>query len=141
MTRVVNQRRYSEAFKRQVLDEIRVGKWSTPYAAGKAYNISPTTVTHWMDEGGLTHLRGRTMEVKALSEVSELQRLRKENRKLKEQLLNEILDHRIDQATLEIIEREYKIDVGQIKKKDSGMRSSSASAPTESGETKGSGSK
>lgn len=51
MTRVVNQRRYSEAFKRQVLDEIRVGKWSTPYAAGKAYNISPTTVTHWMDEG------------------------------------------------------------------------------------------
>ncbi len=66
MTRVVNQSRYSEAFKRQVLDEIRVGKWSTPYAAGKTYNISPTTVTHWMDEGGLTHLRGRTKEVKAL---------------------------------------------------------------------------
>ena len=36
MTRVVNQRRYSEAFKRQVLDEIRVGKWSTPYASVRA---------------------------------------------------------------------------------------------------------
>jgi hypothetical protein len=89
-----------------------------------------------MDEGGLTHLRGRRMEIKTLNEQTELQRLRKENKKLREQLLNEILDHRIDQATLEIIEREFKIDVGQIKKKDSGTTSSSGSASTGSGATR-----
>ena len=135
MIRIVNQKRYSEAFKRQLLEEIRTGKWSTPYAAGKAYNIRPITVSRWMDEGGLTHLRGRTMEIKTLNEQTELQRLRRENKKLKEQLLNEILDHRIDQATLEIIEREYKIDVSQIKKKDTGTISSNASASTGLAET------
>jgi len=75
------------------------------------------------------------MEIKTLNEQTELQRLRRENKKLKEQLLNEILDHRIDQATLEIIEREYKIDVSQIKKKDTGTISSNASASTGLAET------
>jgi len=133
MNRIVNPKIYSEAFKRQVVEEMRIGKWSTPYAAGKAYNITSVTIGRWMDEAGMAHLRGRTMEVKTVSEQSELQKLRKENRKLKEQLLNEILDHRIDQATLEIIEREFKIDVEQIKKKGSGTTSSGGSA------TKGSG--
>jgi len=136
MIKIVNQKRYSGAFKRQLLEEIRTGKWSTPSAAGKAYNIRSITVSRWMDEGGLTHLRGRRMEIKTLNEQTELQRLRKENKKLREQLLNEILDHRIDQATLEIIEREFKIDVGQIKKKDSGTTSSSGSASTGSGATR-----
>lgn len=107
MTRVVNQKRYSEEFKRKVMEEVRQGKWSTPYAAARAYGVRPITISTWMDAAGLSHLRGRTVEVKTLGEVSELHKLRKENRRLREQLLDEILCHRADIKTLEAAGREF----------------------------------
>ena len=117
MTRIVNQKRYSEEFKRKVMEEVRQGKWSTPYAAAKAYGVRPITISTWMDAAGLTHLRGRTVEVKTLGEVSELHRLRKENRSLREQLLDEILSHRADVKTLEAAGREFGFVVAAYRDK------------------------
>ena len=117
MTRVVNQKRYSEEFKRKVMEEVRQGKWSTPYAAAKAYGIRPITISTWMDAAGLSHLRGRTVEVKTLGEVSELHKLRKENMRLREQLLDEILSHRADVRTLEVAGREFGFEVAAYRDK------------------------
>jgi transposase-like protein len=117
MTRIVNQKRYSEEFKRKVMEEVRQGKWGTPYAAAKAYGVRPITISAWMDAAGLSHLRGRTVEVKTLSEVSELHKLRKENRRLREQLLDEILSHRADVKTLEVAGREFGFAVASYRAK------------------------
>ena len=115
MTKIVNQKRYSEEFKRKVMEEVRQGKWSTPYAAAKAYGVRPITISAWMDAAGLTHLRGRTVEVKTLGEVSEIHRLRKENRILREQLLDEILSHRAAVKTLEAAGREFGFAVADCR--------------------------
>lgn len=107
MPRKVNQKRYSEEFKRMLLEEMRQGKWASPHAAAKAYAIMPSTVSGWMDAAGLTHLRRRTVEVKTLSEVSELVKLRRTNKSLRDQLLDEVLARREDLAVLEAAGRKY----------------------------------
>ena len=98
MAKVVNLKRYSEAFKSKVMEEFRQGKWATSYAVAKAYGMRPATVRSWIDAAGLTHLRGRTVEVKTLGEASELKHLRRENRRLRDQLLDEVLACRLQQA-------------------------------------------
>lgn len=72
------------------------------------------------------------MKAKTQEEINEIARLKKELKTVKRLLADEILDHRIDQAMIEILAREYKIDVEQLKKKDSGMTSSRGSASTAS---------
>ena len=107
MPRKVNQKRYSEEFKRMLMDEIRQGKWASAHAAAKAYGIRSITVSGWMDAAGLTHLRNRTVEIKTLSEVSELMKLRKANRVLRDQLLDEVLARREDLAVLDAAGEKY----------------------------------
>lgn len=114
MRRVVNQKRYSDEFKRKVIEEFRQGKWDTPYAVAKAYGMRPITVSCWIDAAGLTHLRGRTVEVKTLGEVSELRRLRKENARLRDQLLDEVLSCRMERAMLIAAGREYGFDADEF---------------------------
>ena len=110
MARKVNQKRYSEEFKRMLMDEIRQGKWASPHAAAKAYGIRPVTVSGWMDAAGMTHLRNRTVEVKTLNEVSELMKLRRTNRGLRDQLLDEVLARREDLAVLDAAGKKYGFD-------------------------------
>ena len=117
MPRIVNQKRYSEEFKRKVMEEFRQGKWATPYAIARAYGMRPITAQGWIDAAGLTHLRGRTVEIKTLSEVSELHRLRKENKKLRDQLLEEVLSCREERAVLVAAGKEYGFSVAEFRLK------------------------
>jgi len=117
MPRIVNQKRYSEEFKRKVMDELRQGEWATPYALARAYGISPFTVRGWIDAAGLTHLRSRTVEIKTLGEISELHRLRKENKKLRDQLLDEVLSCREERAMLVAAGKEYGFCVAEFRLK------------------------
>lgn len=96
------RKRYSEAFKLHVMEELRDGKWKTPTEAAMAYGMPSQNVRNWMRRLGFEHLKGRLIYVKAASEIDEIKRLKAENRRLKEQLADEVLDHRIDEAALEI---------------------------------------
>ncbi len=87
----MNQKRYSEAFKRHVCEEIKEGKWSSTNEAAKAYNIGTKTVIDWVDELGCGHLRQRRIEVKTPKEVSEIARLKAELKKTKEMFCDEVL--------------------------------------------------
>lgn len=124
MTRTVNQKRYSEAFKRKVIEEFRQGKWATPYAIAQAYGMRPITASGWIDAAGLSHLRGRTVEVKTIGEVSELHRLRKENKKLKEQLLDEVLARRNEELLLAAAADKYGFSVAEFRAKNSDVHAS-----------------
>ena len=91
MSQRINQRRYSEAFKQKVLEEYRQGKWATPYEIAKAYGMSQVTAVAWVDAAGLEHLRNRRVLVHTLGEVSELQRLRIENKQIRTMLVDEMI--------------------------------------------------
>ena len=117
MNKIYNQKRYSDEFKRKVLEEFKQGKWATPYAVAKAYNIRPITIAKWIDDAGLSHLRGRTIEIKTLSEVSELRRLRAENRKLRNHLIDEIIARREDTQVLLSASKEFSFDIVAFRNK------------------------
>lgn len=117
MPRKMQQKRYSEEFKRKVVEEFRQGKWDTPYAIARAYDMMPATARAWIDASGLTHLRSRTIEIKTLGEVSELYRLRKENKRLRDQLLDEVLSCREERAMLVAAGKEYGFSVAEFRMK------------------------
>ena len=100
-----------------LMDEMRQGKWASPYAAAMAYGIRPITVSGWMDAAGMAHLRNRTVEIKTLNEVSELFKLRRTNRALRDQLLDEVLAHREDLAVLEAAGKKYGFALKEFREK------------------------
>ena len=79
-----DKKRYSEAFKLKVMEELRDGKWKTVADAAQAYGVSAQGVRYWMKRLGFEHLNGRIIYVKTTSEIDEIKRLKAENRRLKE---------------------------------------------------------
>lgn len=57
------------------------------------------------------------MRAKTPEEIAEIARLRQELKSVKRQLAEEVLDHRIDIATLEIASEIYHFDPSVLKKK------------------------
>lgn len=115
-----DRKRYSPAFQLRIMEELRDGKWKNPTEAATAYGICPQNVRNWMKRLGFEHLKGRLIYVKTTSEIDEIKRLKDENRRLKEQLADEILDHRIDEAALCIACRKLGTTPEELKKKTDG---------------------
>jgi len=106
----MQQKRYSEAFKRYVCEEIKNCKWSSTCEAASAYNIRNTTVARWLDDLGYAHIRQRTIHVSTPTEVSELAKLKAEIKQLKAQLFDAMLDSRIERATLKVACKQLGVD-------------------------------
>ena len=81
-----DKKRYSDAFKLKVMEELRDGKWKTVADVAQAYGVSETGVRYWMKTLGFEHLNGRMIYVKTTSEIDEIKRLKAEVRQLKERL-------------------------------------------------------
>lgn len=71
----------------------------------------------------LTQLEDMSMRAKSPEEMAEIKRLRQELKIVKKQLADEILDHRIDIATLEVASEIYHFDPVALKKKNDGTKS------------------
>ena len=94
---------YSRAFKLHVMEELRDGKWKSQADAAAAYGLRPQSVHAWMRQLGFEHLKGRTIHVKTRTELDEIKRLKAENKLLKERLADEVVGHKIDEVTLQIV--------------------------------------
>ena len=112
-----DKKRYSMAFKLKVMEELRDGKWKTVADAAQAYRVSETGVRYWMKALGFEHLNGRMIYVKTATEIDEIKRLKAENRKLKERLADEVIDHKIDEVALRIACHRLGTTPEEIKKK------------------------
>ena len=88
-----DKKRYSEAFKLKVMEELRDGKWKTVADAAQAYGVSVQGVRYWMKRLGFEHLNRRIIYVKTRTELDEIKRLKAENKLLRQQLADEVLDH------------------------------------------------
>ena len=98
----MQQKRYSDAFKRHVCEEVKSGKWTSTREAAKAYNVTHSTVAKWLDMFGYAHIRQRIMHVNTPEEANQLAKLKAEIKQLKAQLFDAMLDDRINRAALKV---------------------------------------
>ena len=111
--------RYSEAFKKQVVDEIASGKFSTPGEAKRAYGIKGnTTVEKWVRKHGRDDLLVRQIRIETMKEKDELKDARKRIRELEAALADAHIDQCLEHSFLEIACERLDQDVSDFKKKN-----------------------
>ena len=98
-----DRKRYSEAFKLKVMEELRDAKWKSVQEAARAYGIAEMSVYNWMHRLGFEHLKGRLIFVKTRTETDRIKELEAEVRRLRMALADEVLDHKIDEAALRLM--------------------------------------
>lgn len=110
--------RYSEAFKRQVVDEIARGKFTSPYRAQQAYGIrGQMTVTKWIRKYGREDLLPRRIRIETMEEIDQLKEARKRIRELEAALADVHIDYCLEHAFLEVACERIGEDVAGFKKK------------------------
>ena len=111
--------RYSEAFKRQVVDEIASGKYSSVYQAQQAYGIrGNATVTKWIRKYGREDLLPKRIRIETMAEIDQLKETRKRIRELEAALADAHIDHCLEHAFLEIACEQMETDLDDFKKKN-----------------------
>lgn len=115
-------RRYSEAFKLQVLRELEEGKFPSACAVARAYDIrGGWTIHKWIRRYGKTHLLSKVIRVETPKERDQMKEMRKRVRALEEALSDAHLELKLEKAYTKIACREAGIDdVEAFKKKHVG---------------------
>ncbi len=110
--------RYSEAFKRQVIEEIEAGKFKGPSAAAKAYQIrGAETVKGWLRRQGRCDLLRKRITITTMAEEDELKALRQRVRQLERALADSHMKGALGEAYLEIACETLGEEVAGFKKK------------------------
>ena len=111
--------RYSEAFKKQVVDEIARGKYSSAYKAQKVYGIrGQMTVTQWMIKYGREDLLPKRIRIETMAEIDQLKEARKRIKELEAALADAHIDHCLEHAFLEIACERLDVPLADFKKKN-----------------------
>ena len=94
--------RYSEAFKRQVVDELGRGRHRSIEAAKRAYGIRGSiTVLQWVRKYGSDDLLPKRVRVETLKERDELKEARKRIRDLEAAVANAHMDYCLEKGYLQ----------------------------------------
>lgn len=110
--------RYSEAFKKQVVDEIARGKFTSPYKAQKAYSIrGQMTVTKWIRKYGRDDLLPKRVRIETMDEVDQLKAARKRIKELEAALADAHIDYCLEKAFLDIACERLDVQPEDFKKK------------------------
>jgi len=111
--------RYSEAFKRQVVDEIDRGKFSSPHKARVAYGIRGCgTIERWIRKYGREDLLPKRIRIETMKEVDRLKEARKRIKELEAALADAHIDNCLEHAFLEIACERLETDLDDFKKKN-----------------------
>jgi transposase-like protein len=96
-------RRYSEAFKMQVISELESGKLRSQCEARRKYGIQGNgTIAKWLRKYGKPHLIPGVQTMITPDENNRLRELEQENRRLKQALADAHLDSVLYQAWFKI---------------------------------------
>jgi transposase-like protein len=117
-------RRYSEAFKMQVVRELEQGRFKSPWEAGLAYGVkSHHTVALWVKQFGKDHLLGKMVRVMKADEQTEVKALRKRVRELEKALADAHIDLKLEEAYVKLACKAAGVqDVAEFKKKHAGRQ-------------------
>lgn len=112
---------YSTAFKRQVVDELESGRFSSVKEAQEHYGINGNgTVNRWLRKLGRNQLCLKVIRVEKPDEKDEIRKLRKKVKDLEQLLGHKEAEKAIEESYLEIACEDLGIDVEEFKKKASG---------------------
>jgi len=112
-------RRYSEAFKLQVVSELESGKLRSITEARQVYGITGAqTVVAWLKRYGKVQQLPRMMRVETMDERDQLKQLKQENDRLKKALADEHMKAVLYESWFEIACEQFGVqDVHAFKKK------------------------
>ena len=111
--------RYSEAFRRQVVDDIARGKFSSAYKAQKAYGIrGQMTVINWVRKYGREDMFPKRIRIETMEEVDHLKAARKRIKDLETALADAHIDNCLEHAFLEIACERLDVGLDDFKKKN-----------------------
>ena len=111
--------RYSEAFKRQVVEELERGKHSSIGVARRAYGIrGAETVPAWVRKYGREDLLPKRVRVETLKERNELKEARKRIRELEAAVADAHIDHCLEKAYFHVACDRMGVDPDEFKKKN-----------------------
>lgn len=117
-------RRYSEAFKRAVVDEIESGRFDSIRAAGVHYGIrGATTVRDWVRRLGKNHLLAKVVRVEKAGEADQMVDLRRQVERLQKALGQTQAENLLNGEYLALACEQMGEEVESFKKKSDGKRS------------------
>lgn len=109
---------YSDAFKRQVVEELERGKFASLEAARRAYGIGGAgTLTKWIRRYGEERLLPKRVRIETLKERDELKEARKRIRELEAAVADAHIDYCLEEAYLRIACDRLGVEPEQFKKK------------------------
>lgn len=109
---------YSEAFKRQLVEEISSGKHMSPQAARRAYGIKGAdSVERWVREYGREDLLPKRIRVETMKEIDELKEARKQIRILKAAVADAHIDCCLEKGFLRVACDRLGVTPDEFKKK------------------------
>lgn len=111
--------RYSEAFKRRLVEEIASGRHATIGAAQRAYGIKGSmTVRGWLRKYGREDLFPKRVRVETLKERDELKEARERIRELEAAVADAHIDHCLEKAYFHVACDRMGVDPDDFKKKN-----------------------
>ena len=120
----MNQRvivRYSIGFKREVVEQLESGRFSSICEAKGHYGISGAdTIQRWLRQYGRNELCPKVVRVEKPNEKDQIRELKKEIRQLKEALGQTQAEKVIGDEFLNIACEDMGVDVNAFKKKVAG---------------------
>ena len=106
----VRIKKYSEAFKKQVVREYEAG--SSAYQLKQKYGITGgDTIARWIKQYGLYGSRTEVMVIQKPQEQKRVKELEKKVAQLEKALAQMTLDKLMYEAMVEIAEEEYALDL------------------------------
>ena len=110
--------RYSEAFKRRIVDELESGELASINEARRRYGIrGGSTIQAWVRKYGKNHRLGKVVKVENKNEKSEIEKLQRRIKELERALVDTEVDSVLDKAYLEIFAEAHGItDMDALKK-------------------------
>lgn len=110
--------RYSNCFKRQVIEELENGRFASIYEANAHYGIKGSeTVKGWLHRYGRNHLCAKVIRVEKPDEANQISQLKKQIKQLKEALGQIHVEKVVGEEFLEIACEQLGVDVAEFKKK------------------------
>ena len=111
--------RYSEAFKRQVVEELERGKHSSVEKVSRVYGIRGSmTVWGWIRKYGREDMLPKRVRIETLKEQDELKAARKRIRELEAAVADAHIDHCLEKAYFHVLCERTGMDPDEFKKKN-----------------------
>jgi transposase-like protein len=111
--------RYSEAFKRRLVEDVSSGKYQSLNEARRRNGIrGGSTLSRWLKQYGREDMLPKRIKVETMNELDELKAARWRIRELEAALADAHMDYCLESAFLDIACRRMGASVEELKKKN-----------------------